>query len=154
MSLVAADNTAGTASPIDNNGFWPSIDPADVRATERLSEAVTGARLVAALTAAIADTNRQLADWQADQVAAGHATIDSVPVAPWQTTGHHTTLYRRAVAAAAHADLLERYREISATQAGDDMGQAKTDAADDYRRAARWAIAEITDRTHSTVELI
>lgn len=63
-------------------------------------------------------------------------------------------LYLRAVYAQAQADLLERYRDASATGEGDKLGEAKDLAADDYRADARWAIAELTGRNHTTVDLI
>lgn len=156
MSLIAAGN--GTQqqndSQIGNNGFWPAIDPADFRDTQRLDDTVTPARLAHALAIAIADVNRQLADFQADQVAAGIENAEAIPREPWQGEGHHVLLYQRAVYAQAYAELLERYRSISATDQGDERGEAKDLAADDVRADARWAISELTGRRHTTVELI
>lgn len=102
----------------------------------------------------MADINRQLRDWQAEQQAAGAVTIADVEAPSWQVPDAYPLLYRRAVYATAHAALLERYREVSATAQGDERGEAKRDAADDYRRDARWAVSEIEGRTHATVELI
>ncbi|MFI2817923.1 head completion/stabilization protein [Vreelandella piezotolerans] len=138
---------------IANNGFWPEINPNDFREEERVYN-VTPRRLLQSLRAAIADVNRQLADYQAEQQESGRATIDEVPVENWQTPGDLQLLYRRAVYAQAQADLLERYRDASATGEGDERGEAKDLAADDYRADARWAIAELTGINHTTVELI
>lgn len=156
MSLIAAGTgTAPADQPsIENNGFWPAIEPTDCRDTERLDGTVTAARLAWALQVAMADINRQLADWQQARQDEGAATIDDVDVPTWAVAGHYALLYRRAVYATAHASLLERYREISATEAGDERGEAKDLAADDVRRDARWAVAEIVGRHHTTVELI
>ncbi len=156
MSLIAA-GTGTTETPLEeiaNNGFWPAVSPSDFRDAERLDSTVTAPRLVQALRVAMADVNRQLADYQAEQQAAGFESAAAIPLEPWQIEGHHAQLYRRAVYAQAHADLLERYRSYSATGEGDERGEAKDLAADDYRGDARWAIAELTGRTHSTVELI
>jgi len=142
-----------TLEPIANNGFWPEINPNDFREEERV-HSVTPKRLTQSLRAAMADVNRQLADYQAEQQESGRATIDEVPVENWQTPGDLQLLYRRAVYAQAQADLLERYRDASATGKGDERGEAKDLAADDYRADARWAIAELVGRTHTTVELI
>ena len=142
-----------TLEPIANNGFWPEINPNDFREEERVYN-VTPRRLQQSLRAAMADVNRQLADYQAEQQESGRATIDEVPVENWQTPGDLQLLYRRAVYAQAQADLLERYRDASATGEGDERGEAKDLAADDYRADARWAIAELTGINHTTVELI
>ena len=156
MSLIAAGYGSEAEPPakIQNNGFWPAIDPADFRDTERLGSHITAARVEHALRSAIADTNRQLADWQANHQKSDAASIDLVEPPAWAIEGHYSQLYRRAVYAAAHASLLERYRETTATGQGDERGEAKAAAADDYRRDARWAVAEIEGRTHTTVELI
>lgn len=155
MSLVAYGNNATTAAdPIDNNGFWPSVDPAKFRDEHRIDTTITQPRVLTALKVAMASLNRQLAEWQLEQVAAGHTSADNVPIEAWQIAGHHTLLYVRAVYAEAHANILERYRDYSATADGDERGEAKNDAAEDYRRDSRWAVAEIVGRTHTTVELI
>lgn len=138
---------------IPNNGFWPEIDPNEFREEERVHN-VTPPRIRQSLRVALADINRQLAAYQADQQNNGRPSIDEVPVENWQTPGDLHLLYRRAVYAQAQADLLERYRDASATGEGDERGEAKDLAADDYRADARWAIAELTGRNHTTVELI
>lgn len=147
--------TPATADPgvITNNGFWPEIDLADFRAQHRLDGTVTDARLEHAASAAVASVNRTLRHWQAEQTEAGRATVDAVPIPVWQTPGVYTTLYRRAVYSTAHASLVERYADYDATQSGLDRADALT-PADAYRRDAVWAISEIEDRPHTTVELI
>lgn len=140
-------------SPIINNGFWPDIDPQAFRDEERVDN-ITDARLKGALQAAMLDINRQLADFQAHQQQSGVMACEAIPLAAWQTPGYFTQLYYRAVFAQAQADLLERYRNAFTTSEGDERGEAKDAAADDYRADARWAIAEMTGRRHTTVELI
>ncbi|WP_227369829.1 head completion/stabilization protein [Halomonas sp. M20] len=155
MSLVAYGTATATDAPeLANNGFWPPLDPDDFREQHRLDTTVTAPRLVTALSIAMASVNRQLSDFQAEQMDAQRGTADLIPIEPWQIPGHHALLYVRAVFAEAHAQLLERYRDYSATDVGDERGEAKADAAEDYRRDARWAVAEIVGRNHTTVELI
>ncbi|GEN25387.1 phage head completion/stabilization protein [Halomonas cupida] len=156
MSLIAAGyNSEPTpATPLDNNGFWPQIEPADFRKAERIIDAITNERVEYALRVAMADINRQLRTWQAEQQENGAATIEDATPPNWQAPGIYPLLYRRAVYATAHASLLERYREVSATNSGDERGEVADLAADDYRRDARWAVAEIQDRNHTVVELI
>lgn len=102
----------------------------------------------------MSDVNRQLARFQADQAHKGADRAETILIEPWQTREHYPSLYIRAVYALAHADLLERYRDYSISSAGGDRGETHNAAADDYRRASRWAVAEIEGRPHSTVELI
>lgn len=157
MSFVAhggSQSQQQKAPPIPNNGFWPDIEPGEFRERHRIEGTITEGRVVQALGVALRDINRQLADFQARQVAAGIHAADAVPGEPWQMPSDTTALYCQAVYASAHASLLEAYRDYSATRDGDERGEAKADAADDYRRNARWAVAEILGETHTTVELI
>lgn len=149
----------GTSPPskrldiIINNGFWPDIDPNDFLDDERITS-VTTPRVRQSLRAAIADTNRQLADFQHAQQQAGRMAWDAIPPEPWQTPGDIQLLYTRAVYAQAQADLHERYRDYSATGESRLRSDTMETAADDYRADARWAIAELVGRRHTTVELI
>ena len=152
--IAHGSNPASTPlETIGNNGFWPDIDPNEFKDKERVHN-VTPPRLRQSLRAAMADVNRQLADYQHAQQQAGRMACDAIPPEIWQTPGDIQLLYTRAVYAQAQADLLERYRDASATGKGDERGEAKDLAADDYRADARWAIAELTGINHTTVELI
>lgn len=153
MIAHGTNPTAPPLEPIANNGFWPDIDPNEFKDEERVTN-VTPPRLRQSLRAAIADINRQLAAYQVEQQDNGRASVEEIPFEVWQSEGDVAMLYRRAVYAQAQADLLERYRDASATNEGDERGEAKDLAADDYRADARWAIAELTGSNHTTVELI
>lgn len=155
MSFIATGtSTTSAAEPIENNGFWPDIDPADFRDTQRIDGTVTAPRVQSALYAAILDANAQLKAWQQSQVAAGYQTAADVPSPSWQPAGAVPALYRRAVYALAKANLIERYRDYDSSAAGIDRAEALAASIDDYRRDAAWAIADIVGRTRTTVELI
>ncbi|GHE20104.1 head completion/stabilization protein [Halomonas urumqiensis] len=155
-SLIAYGTGETTQAPaiIQNNGFWPEIDPAAFRDAERIDGSVTASRVEHALRVALADVNRQLAGWQATRQDEGATSVEDVAAPSWQLPDAYPLLYRRAVYATAMASLLERYRDYSATGEGDERGEAKDLAADDFRRDARWAVSEITGHNHTTVELI
>ncbi|WP_447042519.1 head completion/stabilization protein [Vreelandella sp. H-I2] len=152
--------SAGTASSdtaeqaIENNGFWPDIEPSAFRERHRLDSTITHARIESALQAAMATVNRVLRHWQAAKVEAGYQTMDSLPIPVWQAPEVFNVLYLRAVYSTAHASLLERYADYDATNSGRERGERLQDPADGYRRDAAWAISEIEGRPHSTVELI
>ncbi|RQW71322.1 head completion/stabilization protein [Halomonas sp. YLB-10] len=152
--VSTATTSAPAAEPVQNNGFWPDIAPADFRDRHRLDGAITAARIEGALLAAIATVNRTLREWQARQVDAGHASIDEVPIPIWQAPGVYQGLYQRAVYSMAHASLIERYADYDTTNSGRERAESLVDPADSYRRDAVWAIAEIEGRPHSTIELI
>ena len=156
MSFVATNHEAAgePGGSISNNGFWPDLGVDDFRDDERLGRDIRNRRLDRALSAAMSDVNRQLARFQANQVDKGVGQAEAIPIEAWQTKDHYAALYIRAVYALAHADLLERYRDYAMSSAGGDRGETHDAAADDYRRASRWAVAEIEGRPHSTVELI
>jgi hypothetical protein len=139
---------------ISNNGFWPDVDPADFRTVMRVDSSMTGPRVQNALIAAIANVNRVLSTWQQGKIDAGISAIEGVAKPFWAAEDHFENAYTRAVYATAKAELMDGYRDVSATGNGDDRGESKTEAADDYRRLASWAISQITDRSNVTVELI
>ena len=140
--------------PIANDGFWPDIDPAEARARMRIDGTVTAPRLRAALVEAIAATNAQLATWQAEQVAAGYATLAAVPAPSIDGTSAHAHRYQRAVACTAAASLIERHRSFDATNDGHQYADKLESPIDDLRRDAHWAIADILGRARTTVDLI
>jgi len=156
MSFVAtnAPNENAPSGTVENNGFWPAIAIDDFRDDERLGRDITDRRVRQALIAAMGDINRQLAAFQQTQADNGAAGVHEIPGEAWQTPGHYAQLYVRAVYAMAQADLLERYRDYATAPTGEHRGEVRDAAADDYRRASRWAVAEILGTTHTTVELI
>lgn len=156
MSLIAYDSNPPETSvdAVSNAGFWPDIKPSHFRDAERIDSSITDVRVNLALQTAMADINRQLADWQQRQQDDGADKIEDVVPPKWLPADSYSALYLRAVYATATASLLERYRNHSATADGDERGEAKDMVADDYRRDARWAVAEIEGHTHTTVELI
>ncbi|MEX1197791.1 MAG: head completion/stabilization protein [Pseudohongiellaceae bacterium] len=156
MSLI--EYGTGSEPPaediIQNTDFWPDIDPGHFRGTQRVDSGMTSARVLHQLRIAISDVNRRLQDWQAAQVEEGAQTVDDLVPPVSQPADFYQTHYLQAVYCTAHAALLERYRDYSATSPGESPGEMKDLAADDYRRDAHWAVARIIDTTNITVELI
>ena len=155
MSMTGHATESAQQAVGDHHQQWflAGYRPNEYREEERVA-GVTDARIRQSLRAAVADINRQLANFQHQQQQAGRMAWDAIPPEPWQSPGDVQLLYTRAVYAQAQADLHERYRDYSAT--GESRLRAETieTAADDYRADARWAVAELTGRNHTTVELI
>lgn len=160
MSFIATPaprhSTAPTAPAqgLVNDGFFPDVEPADVRNTMRVNGTVTEQRLVESIRDAMAATNRELAQWRSQQLTLGHLTLGDVPAAQVEGSSvllHH---YRRAVYQLVNADLIERYRDFDTTAAGNRRAEDLDSTIDESRRNARWAVLDILGRTHLTVELI
>jgi hypothetical protein len=139
--------------PIANDGFWPDIDLADLRASTRLTGNVTPARLRGCTIDAMLSVNDQLATYRATQIGLGWDSAADIG----ETVAGATALvhrYHRAIASTVQADLAERYRDWDTTRAGDHRADAESVAADDFRRNAQWAIAAILGRARNVIELI
>lgn len=160
MSFIATVSPPTSADEplVPNNGWFPDIDPANLRATCRLDGTVTAARLRHALLEAMASVNNELADWAGQQQLSGHLSIADVPAAAVGGESVKLQQYRRAVYAAVQADLAEAYREIDVTPQSAGKAARVTDKldlkVDEHRRAMRWAISDILGRRRSTVALI
>ena len=158
MGSVIANG--GTVSPpstsdgvIANDGFWPDVDLAMLRASTRLTGNVTAERLRASTIEAILDVNTQLATYKAARIGEGWDSAADVgdTLAGASALVHR---YLRAVDSTVQADIAEKYRDWDNTRAGDYRAQGEADSADDFRRNARWAVADILGRPRNVVELL
>ncbi|WP_285429158.1 head completion/stabilization protein [Pseudomonas sp. lyk4-R2A-8] len=153
MSAFVASGTVASGH-INTDPFWPSIDLDNLRATLRIDASVTPARLETAVIAAAINLNRELSDWRATQQSAGYATLADVPGDRIKDISVKAHLYRRAIEAGTGAEVCERYRDYSATNAGNTKAEEVAPTIDDYRRDLRWAIRDFLGKNRTTVELI
>lgn len=159
MSLIATAPASSTDAPPDanriaNDGWFPDIDMANVRATVRLDGTVTDERLRAALVDAIVSVNTDLATFQGAQASLGRQSLAEVPAMNVGGESVHLSRYRTAVYRLARASLTERYRDFDSTKSGHQKASELECTIDDDRRDARWAIRDILGVGHYTVELI
>ena len=160
MSFIALANPPSTTEEpvVASNGWFPNINPADLRATARLDGTVTAARLRHALLAAMASVNAELGIWKAGQVFIGYANLGEVPAPQLAGESVLTQHYRRAVYAAVQADLAEAYREIDTTPSAIGKTERVIDHLQarigEHRRAMRWAISDLLGIRRTTVDLI
>lgn len=139
---------------IQNDGWFPDVDPVKIRDQARLDGTVTKARLHHALLDAMADVNAQLAGYKALQLLAGHGALELVPGPDLGEERIWLIQYRTAILAHVQANLAEQYRQFDTTGQGDKKADPLEATADQHRRNLHWAIAAITQRPRSTVELI
>lgn len=160
MSFVAIANPppATPEAVIANDGWFPDMDPAQVRAACMLDGTVTDERLRQALQVAMLSVNAELQTWADEQrVRWGYTSLGDVP-AP-QVGGQSAKLlhYRRAVHACMQADLLDTYRGMAAVGTGNKIDRSHDDLQQnscDHRRNQRWAISALLGRARATIDLL
>lgn len=158
MSLIAPPQTSTVVPPqpepeVANDGWFPAVSPADLRASSRLNGNVTPDRLALSLAVAMSSVNDELAAYKAVRTAEGHGSLEDVPAAQIGGKSIKVSLYLRAVYSLVQADIVDRYRDFDTTGAGDKRAD-ELPTSDALRRDARWAISDILGRARSTVELI
>lgn len=154
MSFIAVPPAAPVESVIENDGFFPDLDPASARAQMRIDGTVTPERLREALIDAAAAVNDELATWRAAQLTAGHWHLEDVPAATLDGASVLVHRYLRAVRSTAAANLVERHRSYDATADGHQHADRLDTTVDDLRRDAHWAINDLRGQRRTTVELI
>ena len=145
---------ADDETSLTNDGWFPAVDLAELRAAVRLDGTVTPARLRHAAVNAMASVNAELASYKEAQLYAGHADLANVPAAKIADESVQLQRYRRAVYGCVQADLIEHYRDFDTTGAGDKAAEKLELRLDDLRRDVRWAISDLVGRRRTTVELI
>lgn len=156
--VTANPPAAGVEPVIVNDGWFPDINPAQVRAACRLDGTVTVERLRPALVDAILSVNNELESFKAEQQQTGADSLEQVP-AP-QVDGQSAKLlhYKRAVHYGLMADMAEAYRNLA--QLPDSSGKAShvlerlVIEQNEHRRKQRWAIADLKGQRRVIAELI
>jgi len=161
MSFVAlpnrvdhAPNPPGQEAVIVNDGFFPDIDPAEIRSIANVSPSVTPDVLRGALIAAIVTVAYDLGTWADDQKAKGHEALSAIPAPQIGGVSMLVQQYRRAVGLYARAELIERFRDFDTTAAGGkDLTELEASIGD-LRRDALHAVRDILGKPRTIVELI
>ncbi|SDA21517.1 head completion/stabilization protein [Sphingomonas sp. NFR15] len=152
-SIVPPASTVIEA-PIANDGWFPDIDLASLREAMRLRDSVTPARLRTSALDAIITVGNQLVAWQARQVAAGYASLGAVPAPILDGKSRLVLLYARAIGAYTKAELVERYRDVDQTAAGQRSVGELDSSIEELRRDGLHAVRDMLGTTRVFVELI
>jgi len=140
--------------PVANDGWFPDIDPVTLRDEYRIRDTVTADRLRKAIIGAIITTGNQLSVWQAGHMAAGRVSLGSVPAPLVDGKSRLVQLYARAIGAYVKADLVETYRDVDMTTAGQRQVEDLEPSIGELRRDAIQAIRDILGRGRVDIELI
>ncbi|SFO51730.1 Phage head completion protein (GPL) [Variovorax sp. OK605] len=146
--------TAAEEPTLVNDGWFPDIELAKLRATARLDGTVTPDRLRYSAVQAVLSVNAELTLYKAAQLALGRVKLEDVPAPQIDGKSAQVAHYLRAVYSAAQADLVERYRDFDTTGAGDKAADRREPGACDFRRDVRWAVSDFLGIRRTTVELI
>lgn len=152
--IIAAPTASNIETDIASGAFWPPIDPGMIRDQQRIDNTIHPDRLRHALIESIASTNAALADYRIAQQLLGIAKLADIVAEEIDGTSIQIHRYRRAVGCLAKAMLLERMRDFDATGKGERKAEFLTDPIDDCRRDHLAALADITGRPRSTIDLI
>lgn len=152
--LAAVDQPPADEAVIRNDGFFPDIDPAQVREDGRISSMMSAPRLRAAIVAAIMTVAQDLKTFSADAVQAGHATLGDVPAPQLDGQSVQLIRYQRAVVLYAKAELVERYRDFDTTNQGGKQADDLSASIGELRRDALHAVRDMLGKSRTTIDLI
>ncbi len=148
----------GAEAPVRNDGFYPDVDCEQLRKDLRLDGTATPDRLVLAIEAAMWAVNAELADWQAEQVAAGYSTLAAIPAMQLGAESVKTKQYRRAINASVQSQLAEGYRDMDTLPSGAGKESRVLSAleirVDTFNTQLRHAIADLLGKPRVIAELL
>lgn len=145
MTLVAPPPNVDPAdAAVQADGWFPAVPLAGIRDTIRLGEGVVPTpRLTAAIEGGILSALRELAEWRSARVLEGAEVLADVTEEEVAGLNKAVLLWQRAVRYFAAAELADQHRDVTATDDGLDRADEKSETADDYRRLAYAAIADL-----------
>lgn len=126
------------------DGWFPPVKLAAAREIARLGDGVVPTdRLRTAIKSGMLTAFRELAAWRSQHAAAGAASLATVTSDTIDGRNIAEELWERIVIYYAAAELQGQYRDISATDDGLDRAAEKVLTADDSRRIAHAAVADL-----------
>jgi hypothetical protein len=129
---------------VEADGWFPAITVASVRDRVRLgSGALTHEMLLEAIEGAMLHAFRELAVWRSARASEGKAALDQVTTLQVNGRNRAVVLWERIVRYFAAAELFAENRDISATDRGLDRAEEKESSADEFRRNALAAVADL-----------
>ena len=132
------------AASVGADGWFPNIALADIRAQVRLGEGVvTTERLIAAIEGAMVSAFRALKDWRTARASDGAAQLADVTTEQINGQNAAELIWQRVIRFYTAAELADLHRDVSASDDGLDRAEEKERTADDYRRLAYHAVADL-----------
>lgn len=154
MDFTSTQSQSITDEVFHSGDFFPDIHAQDYQQSMLTDGKVTPERLRHAITNAIIEINRELANWRQTQITNGHVSMDKVPADFINDDSELVLLYRRAVYSQTKANLTERYRDVDTTNSGEKKAEGLGTTIDELWRDVQWAIQRIKGQSNNIVELI
>jgi len=151
MSFNALTDQTSTAV-LAGDGWYPDISVGEFQLTYRLPAEYAESLVEDHLGLARLWAVRQLREWRAAQEAAGHASLDAVPVEG--LPGEAVRLFKRAVFCQAKALLLGQFATVERREAAKNDAKEAPEVADRFFAWAHEAIADLLGRGRIDVELV
>lgn len=128
--------------PID--GWFPDISLGNIRKTIRMGEGIVShERLRAAVEGAVITSLIALGEWRAAHILAGSAALDDIDTIMIGDRTRAVILWERAIRYYTAAEIADNHRDITATEEGNIRSDEENITADEYRRQAHNAIADL-----------
>lgn len=150
-TFLPANGATSEDRTVENDGWFPDLTVADCRAQVGVASQHSTDRVAAELLSAMIEVNASIASWRAGQSAASLATV---PAPAYGGVSEKVTLYARAVFCLVRARTIEVTREHDATAKGHERADLTETNAPYWRQASQEALARLTGRTRTVVELI
>lgn len=131
--------------------FWPPLSTAALRRDTGIGGTVSEDRLLSALRASAIEIAAGADTWRA---ATGAATLAEVPADTVDGESVKLVLWRTAVYAHVRARLFDEVRDLDATRSDHLRSDTLEGSADAWARRATEAVARLTGRPRTIVELI
>jgi len=150
LTLIPTDQPDSQDTLVKNDGWYPDLDAKDFIDQTGQPDIFDMVRVTSALQAVI-EINLSLADWRDRQ------TVDSLSAVPATNYGgvsEKVILYTTAVFSRVRAQLLRKTRDFDSTKDGHNRADKLEETATDYLRQSTEALARLTGRSRTVVELI
>jgi Phage head completion protein (GPL) len=139
---------AAPASPQGSNvvadGWFPDVDINALRDKIRIGDGiVTHVRMVSAIEGAMVSAFRALATWRTKQALAGVVAMEDIGEAVINGKTLAVVIWERIITYYTAAELADTNRDVSATDQGSIRADEERLSADDYRRMAYHAVADM-----------
>ena len=139
---------------IENDGFWPNLSVAEFQKGYRLPAEFLVDMLVADLTTAMIEVNRDLAKRKSQWQGAGITSVESADPMVLQERTFHAATYKRAVYCRAKASLLAQFASVVRRESAENLGKEEPERKETFLEFSQQAVRSLQGRGRITAVLL
>ncbi|VVP32568.1 hypothetical protein PS874_04289 [Pseudomonas fluorescens] len=139
---------------IENEGFWPNLSVAEFQKGYRLPAEFLVDMLVADLTTAMIEVNRDLAKRKSQWQSAGITSVESADPMVLQERTFHAATYKRAVYCRAKASLLPQFASVVRRESAENLGKEEPERKETFLEFSQQAVRSLQGRGRITAALL